>query len=314
MRHQVALAVLVALFCASTYAQETSSQESDQRTQQEKDFIAACVANPKPPKECPARPSSTAIPHQPLTDEQKAVLAGAAAQPEPVEPSKISNGSAQPLPPVAIVPPIVKPTANALENSQFWSYQSSGSCFHNGSAVQCFQVGTLQGYASNRQQFEAQFQNGQIIGEEIGILIRAWMEHRQQINLERKDIRQQISTYYNSTFELNDEVMRDQDALMTDYTQLSQLDPVRRPIYEQAEKDCAAFNSRLAMLRPTTEKNLPGILAAKDMKYLRQNLDLAKNFYNLTLEGTKKEYVYSQLMQALVGYYEQHQHDAPSHP
>lgn len=194
--------------------------------------------------------------------------------------------------------------------AQSWSYKGNASCYHYGDTVQCFERGTLQRYASSREQFEAQFKAGQVVGEGIGALIRAWMEHRRKLEVERKDIRQQISAYYDATFELNEEVMRQQDALATAYTRLAQFDPMRRAIYEQGAKDSEAFNSRLAMLRPTTEKNLPGILGAKNLKYLRENLDLAKKFYNLTLDGAKKEYVYTQLMQALVGNYE-YQQNAP---
>jgi len=223
-------------------------------------------------------------------------------QPPPAEPVVVPKLQPAKVAPTVTVPPQVP---------QNWSYQSDASCYHDGDTVQCCDVATLQRYASSRVQFEAQFQAGQVVGEAIGaLLVRAWMQHRLKVDLERKDIRQQISTYYNASYELNDEVMHDQDALVVAYTSLAQLDPSRRTLYEQAAKDSASLNPRLAMLRPTAEKNLPGILAAKDLKFLRKNLDLAKQVYNLTLDGAKREYVYAQLMQALVGYYE-HQRSAP---
>jgi hypothetical protein len=187
----------------------------------------------------------------------------------------------------------------------FWSYQRDASCYHDGgSATQCFPISTLEQYASSRRQFEAQFQTGQVAGEAIGVLVRAWLEHRRKVNLERNDVRQQIIAYYNATFELNDEVMHEVQTVITTYTRLAKLAPAREATYEQAAEDSAKFNSRLAMLRPTSEKNLRGILAAKDINYLGRNLELAKSFYNLTFEGTKKEYVFSQLIQGLIGHYE----------
>jgi hypothetical protein len=202
-------------------------------------------------------------------------------------------------------------TTGTYRDQNVWSYRGSASCYHSGTAVQCLEAATLQRYVSSREQFQAQFQAGYVAGEVIGALIRAWIEHRHKIDLERKNIRQQISAYYQATFELNDEVMQGQDALVAAYTRLAQLDPSRRSIYEQGAKDSTAFRSRLAMFRPTSEKNLPKIVAAKDLKYLQENLELAKKFYSLTLDGGKREFVYSELMRGLVGYYENQQNASP---
>ena len=227
-------------------------------------------------------------------------------------PPFVPHQDIKPLPPPAeplVVPKIqpaivTPPDTGAPRIPQDWSYQGNDSCYHDGSTVQCLETSKLQGYVSSRERFEAQYQSGQVIGRAIGALVRVWMEHRRKIDLERKDIRQQISTYYNAALELNDEVMQEQDTLIVTYTRLARLDPGRRTIYEQGEKDSAKLISVLARMRPTLGTNLPGILAARDLKYLRGNLDVAKKIYNVTLDGGRKEYVYSQLMQALVGYYE----------
>jgi hypothetical protein len=238
-------------------------------------------------------------------------------------PGFVPHQEINPLPPSAepVTAPTVAPAKVTPDNTvphhiefpsppatpQSWSYENNASCFHDRGTVQCFETSTLQRYASNREVFEAQFQAGQVVGEAIGALIRAWMERRRKVDLERKDIKQQISTYYNATFDLNDELMHQEDTLITDYTRLEQLDPTRRTLYEQGAKNSAAFNSVLVTVRPKMGEGLPVILKAKDVKYLRKSLEQAKGIYDLTFNGAKKEYVYSQLMQGLLAYYEHQQ-------
>jgi hypothetical protein len=52
-----------------------------------------------------------------------------------------------------------------------------------------------------------------------------------------------------------------------------------------------------------TEQNLPGILAAKDLKYLHNAADLAQKYYNLTSEGAKRNFVFDQLMEGWAGFF-----------
>ena len=47
-----------------------------------------------------------------------------------------------------------------------------------------------------------------------------------------------------------------------------------------------------------TEQNLPGILAAKDVKYLRSAADVAQKLYNLISEGEKRDFVFNQLTES----------------
>jgi hypothetical protein len=56
-----------------------------------------------------------------------------------------------------------------------------------------------------------------------------------------------------------------------------------------------------------TEHNLPGILAAKDLKYLHNAADLAQKFYSLYAESSKRNYVFDQLMDGWAGFFESHQ-------
>jgi hypothetical protein len=134
-----------------------------------------------------------------------------------------------------------------------------------------------------------------------------WLEHHQQVNRERKDLRQQIREYYDAAFQAADDDNRQQYALIDVYERLAKLDPPRAAMYEHAADGCRTHSSLLKKFRPMTEQNLPGILAAKDLKYLRNVNDLAQKFYNLTSEGAKHNFVFDQLMEGWAGYFESQQ-------
>ena len=185
--------------------------------------------------------------------------------------------------------------------AQTWTYQGNSSCFHNGDNKQCFENGTLQRYATSTEQFEAGYRTGQELGQGIGLLIQAWMAHRRQLNLEREDIRGQITAYYHATYDLDDEISGYEEAMISAYNRLQSLDPPRRSMYEEAERSAETLVAHLGHMRPMTEKNLPGILAAKDVKFLQSNLELSQRFYNQAVEASKKEYVFSQLISAYAG-------------
>jgi hypothetical protein len=186
-----------------------------------------------------------------------------------------------------------------------WRYHGSSACYSYGSTEQCIDQGTLQRYVSGgQQQFEAGFAVGQAAGEAIVGLIRMWSEHHQQVNLERKDLREQIRESYDSAFRAADEAIRQQYALIDVYERLARLDPSRATLYEQAADGCRKLSSTLKKFRPMTEQNLPGILAAKDLKYLHNASDTAQKFNNLTTDGAKRSFVFDQLMEGWVGFFE----------
>jgi hypothetical protein len=189
-----------------------------------------------------------------------------------------------------------------------WKYRGNTACYSYGGTEQCIERGTLQRYVSGgQQQFETSFAAGQAAGEVIGGLIRIWVEHHQQVNLERKDQRQQIREYYDAAFQAADNDIQQQYALIDVYERLAKLDPPRAALYEQAADGCRSHSSLLKKFRPMTERNLPGILAAKDSKYLRNATEVAQKFYNLTAEGAKHDFVFHQLMEGWVGFFESQQ-------
>lgn len=193
-------------------------------------------------------------------------------------------------------------------SSAAWRYRGSSACYSYGSTEQCVDQGTLERYVSGgQQQFEGYYAAGQAAGQVIGILIRKWSEHRQQLNLERKDLRQQIRETYDAAFRAADDGVRQQYALIDVYERLAKLDPPRAAMYEQAADGCRKLSSTLKRFRPMTEQNLPGILAAKDLKYLRNAADLAQKFYNLNAEGAKRSFVFDQLMEGWAGFFQSQQ-------
>lgn len=200
--------------------------------------------------------------------------------------------------------------ANTLTSASpaAWKYRGTSACYSDGGTERCIERDTLQRYVSGgQQQFEASFAAGQVAGEVIGGLIRMWLEHHRQVNLERKDLRGQIRDYYEAAFEAADSDIRQQYALIDVYERLAKLDPPRAALYEQAADGCRTHSSLLKKFRPMTEQNLPGILAAKDLKYLRNASGVAQKFDNMITEGAKHNFVFCQLMEGWAGFFESQQ-------
>jgi hypothetical protein len=189
-----------------------------------------------------------------------------------------------------------------------WTYRDSSACYSYGGTERCAEKGTLQQYVNNgQQQFNASFAAGQAIGEVIGGLLRMWLEHRQEVNLARNDLRQQIREYYDAAFKAADDEIREQYALIDVDERLAKLDPARATLYTQAADGSRTICSNLKKFRPMTEQNLPGILAAKDVKYLRNAADVAQKLYNLISEGEKRDFVFNQLMEGWAGFFAKRQ-------
>jgi len=185
--------------------------------------------------------------------------------------------------------------------SQTWTFQGSSSCFHSGTDVQCFEIATVQRYATNREQLEAAITNGQETTQDIDVLIHAWIAHRRHLEIERGDIREQITEYYHATYDLNDEISGYDNAELSALNRLIYLDPSRSALYEQSKVSTEKVLSDSANLKPTLEKGLPVMLAAKDMKFLRSCLERSQSFYNRLLDISKKQYVFTEFITAYAG-------------
>lgn len=199
----------------------------------------------------------------------------------------------------AVLAPVLLVAASSA--AQTWTYQGNSSCFRSGDNVQCFDQGTLQSYATDQNTFNAAYQNGQAIGQGVALLVQVWMQHHHQLEVERADLREQIKNYYEATFSLNDEITNELNQQSDSLLVLSRLDPSHSAAYEQLRQSSNTLISHLSQMRPMTETNLPGILAAKDVKYLTGNRDLAQKFYSQAGEASKRQYVFLQFILGYVG-------------
>ncbi len=199
----------------------------------------------------------------------------------------------------ALLAPVLLVAASSA--AQTWTYQGNSSCFRSGDNVQCFDQGTLRSYAADQHTFDSAYQNGQAIGQGVALLVQVWMQHHHQLEVERTDLREQIKNYYEATFSLNDEITSELNQETDSLQVLSRLDPSRSAAYEQLRQSSNTLISHLSQMRPMTEKNLPGILAAKDVKYLTGNRDLAQKFYSQAGEASKRQYVFSQFLLGYAG-------------
>ena len=194
---------------------------------------------------------------------------------------------------------------HTTSSSSAWKYRGTSACYGSGSTEQCVDKSTLQRQVSGgQQQFDAYYAAGQVAGGLIVNLIQLWLEHRQQVNLERKDLRQQIREYDGAAIQAADDDIRQSYALIDVYERLAKLDPARATMYEEAIDTYRTHVALLKKFRPMTEHGLPVILAATDLKYLRKSAETAKNFYTMFTEGAKKNFVFDQLMEGWAGFFE----------
>lgn len=201
----------------------------------------------------------------------------------------------------------------SLARGQTWTYQGSSMCYQSGTVSQCFSSGQLQQYTSSRTQFDNQFAAGQAIGQGIGALLNNWAEHRRQVNLERKDLRGQISAYYDAAFELIDEIVRQDNRQIDAYARLAVLSPSNSDQYKAAIAEVTGFRDQVASIRTAAEKNVPVIVGAKNVPYLQQNVETARKMYEMSFKAAQRGFVFTQFMEGLIGFYE-YQQGTPASP
>src|SRR5271165_3707259 len=73
--------------------------------------------------------------------------------------------------------------------SQTWTFQGTQICYSVGSTVQCYARGTITSFVGERERaFEAGRTAGQGVGALAGVLIAAWLNHRQQVKIETDEL------------------------------------------------------------------------------------------------------------------------------
>ena len=113
--------------------------------------------------------------------------------------------------------------------AQTWTFQGTQICYNLGSTVQCYARGTINSFVSQRDRaFESGRQAGQGVGSLAGVLIAAWLNHRQQVKIETEELTKELQAYFDAEFGLIQDEQKNESADQQAVMELEQLDPVRR--------------------------------------------------------------------------------------
>jgi uncharacterized protein len=192
--------------------------------------------------------------------------------------------------------------------AQNWSYRGSSICYDFGAgSTQCYASGTIQEAVSNRDEFNAQFQAGWAAGEGIGNLVNGllgvWAQHRARIQAERSDLRTQLQTYQTAISDLLEELVRQQQTLVAIWPRWVKYTQQERDAESQIEQ-FARWASQFERTKTESEKNTSVIAGAKDLKFLRQSVEVQKRFHDTLYKQASQGYVFTEIASAVVGYYE----------
>ncbi|MGA8438253.1 MAG: hypothetical protein WB714_08495 [Candidatus Sulfotelmatobacter sp.] len=131
-----------------------------------------------------------------------------------------------------------------------------------GSTVQCYARGTISNFAADRQRaLDNAARAGAGVGSLAGVLITAWLNHRQEVKIETQELAKELQAYFDAEFDLlaDEQKMEaeDQDSI----TMLEQLDSSRKTAWENQ----LAGSKKLYDMREKYISDLKG-LEAMDMK------------------------------------------------
>jgi hypothetical protein len=195
--------------------------------------------------------------------------------------------------------------------AQTWTYQGTQICYNMGSTVQCYARGTISNFAGDRQRaFDNAARAGAGVGSLAGVLIAAWLNHRQQVKIETQDLTKELQAYFDAEFDLLQDEQRmeaeDQDSI----TALERLDPSRKAAWDKQ----LAGSKKLYDERATYISNLKGLEVTemknkhrKAMRYFIDNEpDGAKARYGRQRRMAAQEFVINQFLKVLPESYRQH--------
>jgi hypothetical protein len=143
-----------------------------------------------------------------------------------------------------------------------------------------------------------------------GVLIAAWLNHRQQVKIETQDLTKELQAYFDAEFDLLQDEQRmeaeDQDSI----TALERLDPSRKAAWDKQ----LAGSKKLYDERATYISNLKGLEVTemknkhrKAMRYFIDNEpDGAKARYGRQRRMAAQEFVINQFLKVLPESYRQH--------
>jgi len=199
----------------------------------------------------------------------------------------------------------------AFAAAQSWTFQGTQICFNvNGPTTQCYARGTIGNFVGQRERaFEAGRMAGQGVGSLAGVLIAAWLNHRQQVKIETEELTKEMHAYFDSEFDLlrEEQTMESEDQQFI--TEIERLDPTRKAKWEAQLQSSQKLYEQRAKYLSNLKALLDAELKEKRRKALRYFIDHdpdgAKPRYDRQRTMAAQNYVVNQFLKALVESYRQ---------
>ena len=191
---------------------------------------------------------------------------------------------------------------------QTWTFQGTQICYNLGSTVQCYARGTISSFVGERERaFQSGRQAGQGVGSLAGVLIAAWLNHRQQVKIETEELTKELHAYYDAESDLLKDAQTMELEDQQSVTELQQLDPKRRADWNlQFQLSRKLYDARAKYI-----SDLKGLLEMQMKEKRRKALhyfidhdpDGAKMRYGRQRAMAAQSYVVNQFLKALVESY-----------
>jgi hypothetical protein len=199
----------------------------------------------------------------------------------------------------------------APATAQTWTYQGTQICYGGGSTVQCYARGTISNFAADGQHAaDNAARAGAGIGSLAGVLIAAWLNHRQQVKIETQELSKELQAYFDGELDLLQEEQKMEAEDQGSIAMLEQLDPARKAAWDKQLAD----SKKLYAERAKYISDLKG-LEVTEMKdkhrkamryYIDHEHDGAKARYERQRKMAAQEFVINQFLKVLPESYRQH--------
>ena len=168
--------------------------------------------------------------------------------------------------------------------AQTWTVNGSAMCFNYGHTSQCSGSAQIRQVIGQPADFRQQYQTGFAAGQGIGTLIQsialAWAEHRARVNAERADVRAQLQQYGNEAEILLRDDLAIQGTTLGLYDDLRKVDPTHSSVYDEGTAIAGKTLDIEMRAVEQVPKNIATIAQAKDLKFLRQNVEVQHKLYD----------------------------------
>jgi hypothetical protein len=199
----------------------------------------------------------------------------------------------------------------ATATAQTWTYQGTEICYTLGSTVQCYSRGTIRNFVGDRQSaFSNSAQARAGIGSLAGVLVAAWLRHRQQVKIETEQLAKQLQAYFDAESDLVDDEQKMESEDQQFILKLEELDPTHKAAWvAQLESSKKLHETREKYLA-----DLKGLLVIemkekrkKAMQYfIGHEPDGARARYDRQRTMAAQCFVVNQFLGALSESYRQH--------